>query len=183
MEYEFSRPVPIDKIDRKGQSQTLDANETERAALADRFGLAGIHALTAKLDLMPHGDRYHITGILYATIEQESVASGQLFSKDVEQDIDAWYADRSKIASFETAKKSREGHAEDGHEIRSERDDPEPIYDGILDLGEVAAQFLGLALDSYPRAANEPFGDYIEVSAKDSKPNPFAALEQLKEKK
>jgi hypothetical protein len=103
--------------------------------------------------------------------------------QEIEQEIDAWYADRSKIASFETAKKNRDGTDEEDREIKSEQDDPEPIYDGIIDLGEVAAQFLGLALDDFPRGADEPYGDHFEVSEEDAKPNPFAALEQLKEKK
>ncbi len=183
MNYEFSKPVAIDKIDRKGQSQTIHANETEREALAQRFGLESIESLSATIEIIPHSDRYHVQGSLSAKIDQISVASGEPFTQEINQDIDAWYADRSKIADFETAKKNRDGTDDQDHEIKPEHDEPESIYDGIIDLGEVAAQFLGLSLDNYPRGVDEPFGDYIEVSEEDAKPNPFAALEKLKEKK
>ena len=67
------------------------------------------------------------------------------------------------------------------HEIRPEEEDPETIHSGVLDMGEVVAQFLGLAIDPYPKAEDVGDKDYIETKPSD-KPNPFAKLASLKTK-
>jgi len=70
----------------------------------------------------------------------------------------------------------------------SEEDIPEPMFNGRIDIGELAAQHLSLALDPYPHAEGvefEGFGEADEDEDGDDpdepeKPNPFAALERLK---
>ena len=62
---------------------------------------------------------------------------------------------------------------------------PEPAPDGWIDLGELAAEQLGLALDPYPRKpdAAVPAEWKAEPAAEpvaDERPNPFAVLEKLK---
>ena len=37
-------------------------------------------------------------------------------------------------------------------ELLPEEEDPEPVVDGMIDVGELAAQFLLLGVDPYPRA-------------------------------
>ena len=181
MKNELSRPVSIDKIDAKGYDTTITTTDEERAALAERFDLSSITAMEAKVTVTPQNGIYHVLGILSAEVAQTSVVSGNPIPKTITQDIEAWYT-QAKVASFEQEKQRRESSGEE-HEIVDEKDDPEYIHDGILDIGETCAQFLGLALDDFPRGQDEENGDYIEVDEKDAKPNPFAALEALKEKK
>jgi uncharacterized metal-binding protein YceD (DUF177 family) len=62
---------------------------------------------------------------------------------------------------------------------------PEPAPDGWIDLGELAAEQLGLALDPYPRKpdAAVPAEWKAEAAAEPiapERPNPFAVLEKLK---
>jgi hypothetical protein len=62
---------------------------------------------------------------------------------------------------------------------------PEPVLDGWIDLGELAAEQLGLAIDPYPRKpdAELPAEWKAEPGAEPAvteRPNPFAALEKLK---
>jgi len=62
---------------------------------------------------------------------------------------------------------------------------PEAAPDGWIDLGELAAEQLGLALDPYPRKpdAEVPAEWKAEPAPEpvaDQRPNPFAALEKLK---
>jgi hypothetical protein len=129
------------------------------------------------------GIKYKVTGAVSADIEQASVISGESFTSEINQDIEAWYQDRGKIALFEDAVKRKQDDEE--HELRAEQDDPEIITNGILDIGEVAAQFLGLGIDVFPRAANEKegTGDYIEIDPKETRDNPFAKLAELKTEK
>jgi uncharacterized metal-binding protein YceD (DUF177 family) len=65
---------------------------------------------------------------------------------------------------------------------------PEPAPDGRIDLGELAAEQLGLAIDPYPRKADAavPAEWTTETAAEPTpvaRPNPFAELEKLKAKK
>lgn len=183
MTVEFSRPVKLEHIDRKGISETVTPNVEECSALSKRFDLVSIDSLSASITVKPTSLNYHVTGTLNAVLTQISVVSNKPIQTSVTQDIDAWFADTSRVASFDKAKKDRHNDSlDDEYEIRDEKDDPESIINGEIDLGEVAAQFLGLALDDYPRGADEDSGDYIEISEQDAKPNPFAALKDLKTK-
>ena len=65
---------------------------------------------------------------------------------------------------------------------------PEPAPTGWIDLGELAAEQLGLALDPYPRKADAEVpgawrAEPAEEPATAERPNPFAVLGKLKEKK
>jgi hypothetical protein len=62
-----------------------------------------------------------------------------------------------------------------------EYEDPEPLVDGKVDVGELASQYLSLAIDPYPHAPGvEPVGEDPEIELKRDKENPFAALQALK---
>ncbi|MGQ0676750.1 MAG: YceD family protein, partial [Rhodospirillales bacterium] len=50
---EFSRPVAADKVGRDGMEIEIEASESERAALARRFGLLALGALAARGRLRP----------------------------------------------------------------------------------------------------------------------------------
>ena len=56
----------------------------------------------------------------------------------------------------------------------SEYEDFEFSSDGILDLGEIGAQYLSLSVDPYPRFEEK------DVPVLETKKNPFAVLAQLK---
>ena len=177
----------MDHIKSNRHTEQVKANETECEALAKRFDLVSVNSLSGDLTIHVEGGlRYHVTGIMKANITQESAVSGKSVDKNISHDIDAWYIDPSKVASFEDAVRDRQGgDMEDEREMQSEEDDPEKLYDGAIDLGEVTSQFLGLALDFFPRGEDEAegSGDYIEVTPEEAKPNPFAELAKLKEKK
>ena len=184
-ENEFYRPVKIADFSgaKKISEHHIEADEAERAALALRFGIVGVDKLVADVTVTRAGDkiRYHVTGELTADVTQESVTTAEHVVDHIHETFDAWFADNAGVALFENA---RRRHAEDDNggeiEMRDEKDDPESIIDGIIDIGEVTAQFLGLALNPYPHAQGETPRDYIESEEK--KENPFAVLASLKTK-
>lgn len=189
MSIEFSRPLKIDHIDRHGTTKTIEITAEEGQALAKRFDLESIEKCAADISITPHSGAttFHLTGVVNAVVFQISVISGESVKRIISYDIDAWYGQQDNITSFVAAKKMRDDINEDKiieREMREEKDEPEPIINNEIDLGEVAAQFLGLALDDYPRGENEDegAGDYIEINPEDTKPNPFAVLAQLKDK-
>ena len=59
-----------------------------------------------------------------------------------------------------------------------EDDPPDPIVDGKIDLGALAAEFVALALDPYPRKPGARF-EPVDVEP-DRERIPFAGLARLK---
>ena len=60
-----------------------------------------------------------------------------------------------------------------------EDEEVEPIVNGIIDIGELVSQNLGISLDPYPR---KPVLEYVEAEygeAAETAPNPFAKLATL----
>jgi hypothetical protein len=58
----------------------------------------------------------------------------------------------------------------------TDEDEPDPVIDGKIDLGALAAEFFALGLDPYPR---KPGAILLEErSNSDSIDSPFAALAQ-----
>jgi len=182
MQNEFSRPKPTDQVDKGGASEELIATPDECAALAKRFECKSIEGLIAKVSIKPKADKmtYHVTGSFTANITQSCIISDKPVVTVVEDEFEAWYRDISRVTPFRK-KQNDIDPDNDEHEIRPEHEDPEIITDGILDRGEIVAQFLGLAIDPYPKADDIDERDYIESKPED-KPNPFAKLASLKTK-
>ena len=55
----------------------------------------------------------------------------------------------------------------------ADEDEPDPVIDGKIDLGALAAEFFALGLDPYPRKPDAIFEQSAESEPADS---PFAAL-------
>ncbi|HCS23533.1 MAG TPA: metal-binding protein, partial [Rhodospirillaceae bacterium] len=62
-------------------------------------------------------------------------------------------------------------------------DAAEMVHNGMIDLGEVVAQYLSLELDPYPRAPGVSLAAQMQASGQPKKANPFQALEALKGEK
>ena len=188
MKVEFSRPINIDQVDRHGKKEFIEATSDECIDLAKRFDLLSLNSFSANVTVKPAsgGIKFEVKGTFSANLSQTSVVSGKPVNNTIENEISAWFADQTRVKSFEQAKRNRDReNYEIEQEIKPEAEEPEQVQNGIIDLGEVAAQFLGLAIDDFPRTdeESEGAGDYIEVKPEDTKPNPFAKLAELKVKK
>lgn len=126
-----SRPHPPETL-------TITANADERTALAKRFGVIGIDALSADLSLTPDGDGVAAKGRMSAELVQNCAVSGEDFATRIEEPLDLRFV---PAGSIETS--------EDEIELASDAAD-EIEFDGdSFDLGEAIAQSLGLAIDPY----------------------------------
>ena len=73
---EFSRPLQVDRVPRKGSHEHFAADTSECAKLAKRFSLQALHKLSARLFLVPwRGGGLKVTGTIDAELEQTSVVS------------------------------------------------------------------------------------------------------------
>lgn len=155
---EFSRTIPVDRLRRGVVSEHIDANEHERQALAERFELEAVGRLTAdvRLEALPNG-MVRVSGRLEAAVVQTCVVSLESVPADVSENFSALFAPPEMIGD-------EDGDIEIDFEALAEAEDdlPEPIVNHRIDIGELAAQHLSLALDPYPRAPDAAFEEIIE---------------------
>jgi uncharacterized metal-binding protein YceD (DUF177 family) len=158
---EFHRPVTLDRIGAQGLDVTLEANPLECAALADRMKLPVVHAMSCVFHLLPESrDVVVASGYLRARVTQTCVVSLEDFETSVEENFQVRFVPSG----------------EERDDIDPEADDEIPFEGNQIDLGEAAAEQLGLALDPYPRM---PGAELPEAEAT-AEASPFAALAGLR---
>lgn len=136
---EFSRPLIVDRVPRKGSHEVFAAEPKELQALAKRFDLVALHSLKARLLAVPwRGGGLKVTGSVEANLDRVSVVSLELFNATQKFEIERYFLPSSAT-------------------VDPVLDDADPIIDGIVDLGELVSEGLGLELDPYPRQAGEEF--------------------------
>jgi hypothetical protein len=166
----FSRVVRVDSIPRDGQTFDIEASSREREALAALYKLPSIEALSAELTLRRSaGGDVNVTGRVHGRLNQICVVSLEPFPATVDQEIDVRFAPLTKEAA------QRRLSEEPVTFSIADEDEPDPIIDGKIDIGALAAEFFALGLDPYPRklgVAFEPPGDEAEAD----KVSPFSAL-------
>lgn len=170
----FSRPVRIDALPADGLSQTIEASPDERAALAALNRLPAIASLTASFTLRRSGrGGARATGEVHAEVTQLCVVTLEPFPATVDEPVDVRFAPE---ATVEAKRRTRDDDAET-FEIGDE-DPPDPIIDGKIDLGALAAEFFALGLDPYPRKPGVAFEPPEDAAG--GEPSPFAALAEPK---
>jgi Large ribosomal RNA subunit accumulation protein YceD len=159
----FSRPVRVESIPQDGVEQTIEASEAERAALAKLNGLPAIGRLTAKFALRRVGrGAVRVRGEVHAEATQTCVVSLDPFDVTLEEPVDVRFA----APAGESV--SRRGPPISAAEVEAlalgEEDQPDPIVEGKIDLGALAAEFMILGLDPYPRKPGVDFTPPSETS-------------------
>lgn len=138
---EFSRFVEADSVGHHRMERRIVANPEERAALARRFGLLALDRLEASFALRRAGSGVvHVTGRVEADLVQSCVVTLEPVPAQVGESFAADFAVGTG------------GRAADPDLDFEAADPPEAIRNGHIDLGELAAEQLALALDPYPRA-------------------------------
>lgn len=171
---EFSRRLAIDDIARDGSVVTLEATADERRRLAERFGLLALDRLTAELTVTRalSGIPIRVHGRLSASVVQECVVSLEPVSSEINEIIDVEYA---PIA---------DDGEDEGFSV-DEPEPPEPIVGDSLELGELVAQHLSLALDPYPRKEGAAAPEWDAGGAKageNEAESPFSVLAGFRKK-
>lgn len=188
---EWFYPIDADTIPAAGRTLTIQAAPDNLTAIAERIGVMKVASIGATLHLQPQhsGHILYISGHFKADIVQECVTTLEPVASHIEDNFEAWYADHDRALPF-----SRVQHqikiTEEGEEIQmlEEKDDPEPLIDGQVDLGEVVIQFLSLAVNPYPRKADAPIIENVTLAPEENKaattlrPNPFSALKNWRPK-
>jgi Large ribosomal RNA subunit accumulation protein YceD len=165
--------VAVAQIPDTGLHRTFEANEAAREAMAKIAGLREIFAASASFDVsLKSGGRVHVTGRVRARIRQVCVVTLDPIENEIDEPIDLTFAPVEQIPRLSDLV---DDSAESDEEIP---DPPEPITDGVIDLGRLATDVLFLAVDPYPRRPDAVFEPTPEVLDPDN--HPFAALKALK---
>lgn len=173
VEPELSRPLQVDKISLGGVQERIVARPAERKALAARFGLVDLSMLEAELNVdHAEGNMFAVTGYLSADVVQECVVSLEPVSARITDTIDVLFAPAVLL----------DVGANPPHADELDAEAPEPIVNGIIDLGELVAQHLAVALDPYPRKEGAAFVHSDAAQGGSGNVSPFAKLKGLRVK-
>jgi hypothetical protein len=165
-------PVIVAQIPDDGLHRAFEATEAARAAMAETAGLREIMSARASFDLkLKSGGRVHITGQVRARVGQTCVVTLDPIENEIDELIDLMFAPAEQVPSLSALVDEAAGSDE---EIP---DPPEPIINGVIDLGRLATDALFLAVDPYPRRPDAVFEPPPETI--DPADHPFAALKAL----
>jgi uncharacterized metal-binding protein YceD (DUF177 family) len=157
---EFHRPLSLDRIGPHGLDLAVEATPAECAALAVRMNLPAVLALSCAFHLIREGrDAVLARGVMKAKVTQTCVISLDDFDAPVEEVFQVCFVPSGQETD----------------DIDPESDDEIPFEGNTIDLGEAAAEQLGLALDPYPRMP----GVEMPAVEDEPEPHPFAALRRL----
>jgi uncharacterized metal-binding protein YceD (DUF177 family) len=164
---EFSRVIFTSRLSPNGSSEELRAKPEEREALAKRFELIELTALTAQLTLKPSMQlAVKVTGKIQAEYSQRCVVTLEPILATCELDVEV---------NFVRA----EEQINDVGPVEPDELEEEVDYfeNGRIDLGEMVAQQFGISLDPYPRKPGAALSvTSFGVQPIAEKPQPFAGL-------
>ena len=187
-EQEWSHFFDVDDLDKKPTKLTIEASEEELQDVARRLSVVEIKAASADLILEREqgGHVVRVAGNFTATVVQECVVTAEPVETPISEPVEGWFADKETTVSFMAAKRDREASQSHGEiELVPEEEDPEPIIEGVIDLGELVTQHISLALPPYPHkeGVEYEFGDEnVQIDEKSPlRKNPFEALKDWKE--
>ncbi len=165
--------VIVAQIPDSGLHRDIAADQAARDAMAEAAGLREISAAHASFDLtLDDSGRVHVTGRVQARIGQTCVVTLEPIENEIDEPVDLMFVPAELLPQFAaSADDAADGDAETA-------DPPEPIENGIIDLGRLSTDVVYLAIDLYPRKADAVFTPQVEAS--DPEDHPFAALKALR---
>lgn len=166
-------PIVVAQIPETGLHRDIEADPAIRRAVADVGGLREVLLAQASFDVKPQsGGRFHVAGRVRARMGQTCVVTLEEIENEIDEPIDLIFAPPEQIPQMAALIDEAE---ESDDEVP---DPPEPIENGMIDLGRVATDALYLAVDPYPRKPGAVFEPVVQ--ADDPADHPFAALKALK---
>ncbi len=178
----FSRVVLRDDVSVAGLRLKLEADVAARAILAERFGLLSIDSLSAQVEVFPWRKMgLSVEGIFSAEVTQACVVSLEPVQASLSQTF---------VLRYRPLVPAGEGNRE--VEVNPLEDEPpENLPETGIDLGEIVAEQLVLALDPYPKASEEMVAmaaqktragaeDVGSSETLEKKDNPFDVLKNFK---
>jgi hypothetical protein len=163
----WSAPLDVETIPDTGLHRDIAASPEICAAVAKLADVREVSQLKASFDLSRAGEVVHVSGRVTARIGQNCVVTLDPLESDLDEPIDVLFAPVQPERSA----------AGEEHRRKAEGELPEPLIDGMIDLGAIATEFLVLGIEPYPRKEGVEFSP---PEVEPDGPHPFAALAALK---
>jgi len=166
---EFARPQRVDTIGDDARTIEIDADAQERAALAKRFDLIGIEKLTGKFTIRRDAAGIVAEGRVAAAVTQACSITGDPLPAAVDEPVALRFV-------------AEEDAGQDEVELGDSDIDVIPYDGGTIDLGEVAAETMALALDPFPRGPNAEVVLKEAGVLSEEQAGPFGVLAALRDR-
>ncbi|MDB5677541.1 DUF177 domain-containing protein [Sphingomonas bacterium] len=135
---EFSHPIRVETIGDAAQTIAIEADEGERAALAKRFELIALDALTASFTIRRDAQGIVADGRVKAALVQACSVTGDPLPARIDESVALRFVPEGSDEQDEV-------------ELADGDLDVIPYAGSDIDLGETAAETVLLALDPFPR--------------------------------
>jgi len=170
----LSRRLAVAEVPPEGLEVEFVATAAECDSLARLNEIPAVLSLSAALRARRwRGDGLEVVGKLEARVRQTCALTLEEFESDIDEPIELRFA---PVAEAPRPRSRRREAEPEPVEMDSLGDDPpDPLIGGVVDLGEIASEFLTLALDPYPR---RPGAEFVEPAPQDGdgRVSPFARL-------
>lgn len=176
----FSHTVRVETIRQRGTPAVVGVDTDALARIAAALGIASLERLEGRFTLTRNGERVRLEGHLDAELHQTCIVTLEPFAVALSLPVRLDFMPEADLAAI-AARAARDAGKDTGEidiEVKLNEDDPpEPIVDGVIDLGAVMLEFLALSLDPYPR---KPGAAFAAAEPDVLLQSPFAALARLK---
>jgi len=172
----FDHVLSPTEITAAGTRVVIVADEAARRALAELADIIDVESFRAELQVLPwSGKGFAVSGRVTARVHQACVVTLDPVETAIDEQVDLKLVPPEEMAKYEIAPD------ESGDiDLDAVAGLPDPIEDGVIDLGAVAVEHFMLGLDPYPRkegAVFDPTAAGLDTDAKEM--SPFAALARL----
>lgn len=168
---EFSRTVDAETISETPRKIAIEADADERRRLAGRFRLRAIDRLTADITLVRRAGIIHAEGLLDASVIQACVVTDESLPAELRVPFAVRYVPDAYA-----------GAPDEELELSEDDCDTLPLEGHQIDLGELAAETLALALDPFPRSPGADEALRASQAGNEEEAGPFAGLKALKDR-
>lgn len=164
---EFSRAERIDTFGAGDRVVEIRADETERAALAERFGLLSLEDLTASFRVRKEAAGVVARGVVKASVVQACSVTDEPIPVEIREEVALRFVEEDAV---------------DEEEIELSEDALDTMFytGSAVDLGEAAAETVALALDPFPRGPNAEAALKAAGVVGEDEVKPLGALAGLK---
>ncbi|RUM98634.1 DUF177 domain-containing protein [Pseudaminobacter arsenicus] len=152
--HEATSPVSfkanVSRLPAKGLPVVIEADERQREALAAEHGLEKVESYRAELMVTPwKRNGVKVAGRVIADIVQACVVTLEPIQTHMDEEVSALFWP-------EDSKLGRLGFSSAGEMVLDAEgpDSPETFFGDTIDVGALAEEFFGLAIDPYPRKGN-----------------------------
>lgn len=179
-EQPWHEPVRLEDVPDTGLHLEMAAGREVCTGLAALAGVVDIQRAQATFDVMRHGEGLRARGRVCARVVQTCVVTLEPIENEVDEPVDVVFSPSRQVGAdafdFDEAARPRDV----AEAATPMNEPPEPLTDGTADLGALAAEFLMLGIDPYPRKEGAAFTPPADSGEPVS---PFAALLRLHDRK